>query len=133
MKQNKLKPLRPLFLLFIVFTGLFVAGKNLLAKWSISQDVVIAGNLLMLIITLVSYFILLRGLKSPNPHAFVRSVYGSFIIKFFVIAITAFIYIMISQKNVNKGGLIISMFIYLIYTFIEVSVLTKLLKLKKNA
>ena len=133
MKQNKLAPLRPLFLLFIVFTALFIAGKNWLAKWNINQDVVIIGNLLMLLITLVSYLILVRGLKSSNPHAFVRAVYGSFIIKFFVIAITAFVYIMIAQKNVSKGALIISMIIYLIYTFIEVSVLTKLLKQKKNA
>jgi ACR3 family arsenite efflux pump ArsB len=133
MKQNKLAPLRPLFLLFIAFTALFIAGKNWLAKWSINQDVVIIGNLLMLLITLVSYLILLRGLKSANPHAFVRAVYGSFIIKFFVIAITAFVYIMIAQKNVSKGALIVSMVIYLIYTFIEVSVLTKLLKQKKNA
>lgn len=133
MKQNKLAPLRPLFLLFIVFTALFIAGKNWLAKWNINQDVVIIGNLLMLLITLVSYLILLRGLKSANPHAFVRAVYGSFIIKFFVIAVTAFVYIMIAQKNVSKGALIVSMVIYLIYTFIEVSVLTKLLKQKKNA
>lgn len=133
MKQNKLAPLRPIFLLFIITTALFVSGKSLLARWNINQDVVIIGNLLMVVITIISYLVLFKGLQSANPHAFVRAVYGSFILKFFIIAITAFVYIVIAKKNVSKPGIIVSMFLYLIYTFIEVSVLIKLLKQKKNA
>lgn len=133
MKQNKLAPLRPVLVLFIVLTAFFLTGKNFLARWNIDPDVLSIGNLILVILTLVSYLFLSRGLNSSNPHSFVRAVYGSFILKFFVIALAAFIYIMIAKKDVNKPGLISCMFLYLIYTFIEVSVLTKLLKQKKNA
>lgn len=105
----------------------------MLLRWGFDPDVLIVGNLLVVIITLVSYLVLNRGMRSTNLHSFVRAIYGSFILKFFVIAITAFVYIMIAKKNVNKASLITCMFLYLIYTFIEVSVLTKMMKQKKNA
>jgi len=133
MKRNKLALLRPLLLLFILANGFFVLGRSQFNKWNAGQDVLIIGNLLLLVITLLSFLFIYRGLQSANPHSFIRAMYGSFIIKFFVIAIAAFVYIMITKKNVSKTGIIICMFLYLLYTFIEVSVLTKLLKQKKNA
>jgi hypothetical protein len=54
-------------------------------------------------------------------------------IKFFLIAIAAFVYIMVAKKNLNKPALITCMGLYLVYTFVEVSSLQKLLKQKKNA
>ena len=105
----------------------------MLARWNFDQDVLIIGNFLLLIVTLVSYLLLYRGLVSSNPQSFIRAMYGSFIVKFFIIALAAFVYIMIARKNVNKPALIFCMVLYLVYTFIEVSVLIKLLKQKKNA
>jgi ACR3 family arsenite efflux pump ArsB len=133
MKENKFKPLRPVLLLFVAFSAFFIAGKNMLARWEIDRDVLILGNVLLMLITVVSYSVLYRGLQSANPHAFVRAMYGSFIAKFFIIAAAAFIYIIVSREHVNKLALAACMFLYLLYTFIEVSVLTKLVKQKKNA
>ena len=133
MNKSSLKPIRPLLVFFVVLTGLFVAGKNMLEKWGLDQDVLILGNLLLFVVTLSSYLVTYKGLNSSNPQAFVRSMYGSFMIKFFIIAIAAFIYIRVTGKTVNKSALFTCMGLYLVYTFIEVSVLTKLLKEKKNA
>jgi ACR3 family arsenite efflux pump ArsB len=132
MKENRLAPLGPLFLLFSVFTGFFVGGKSMLVKWNAAQDVLIIGNILLLLITLCSYLLLYRGLQSANTQAFIRMIYTSFIVKFFIIIAAVFIYA-VSAKELNKAGIIICMFIYLIYTFVEVSALTKLLKRKTNA
>jgi len=133
MKQNKLAPLRPALLLFIILTALFVSAKSLLTRRNVDQDVLIVGNLLLMIVTLLSYLMLYRGMQSANPHAFVRAMYLSFIVKFFIIVLAAALYILIAQSKVNKPALIICLFLYLVYTFIEVSVLTKLMKQKKNA
>lgn len=133
MAKDKLAPLRPLFILFVLLSAFFVTGRSFLNKWHVDVDVLVIGNLVLLIVTLVSYLLLYRGLQSTNPQSFIRAMYGSFILKFFVIALTAFTYIMIARKNVNKPALIICMVLYLVYTFIEVSVLIKLLKKKKNA
>ena len=133
MKKNNWRSLRSLLLIFILLSGFFVAGKNMLIKWGVDGRVLIIGNLLIFLVTLLSFIITLKGLQSANPNAFIRSMYGSFIIKFFVIAIAAFLYIQVTGKEVNKPALFTCMGLYLVYTFIEVSVLTKLLKQKKNA
>lgn len=133
MKQNKLAPLRPIFILFVLLTAFFVSAKSMLIRRNVDTDVLIIGNLLLVIVTLLSYLLLYRGVQSVNPHAFVRAMYLSFIIKFFVIALSAALYILIAKSAVNKPGIIICLFLYLVYTFIEVSVLTKMMKQKKNA
>lgn len=132
-KANKLKPILPAIILFIVLNGFFVVGKNMLIKWGVDQSVLILGNVVLFLATLLSYWFSIRGFKSQNPHAVVRSVYGSFMVKFFICIIAAFAYIMYAKKGVNKPALITCMGLYLVYTFIEVSVLTKLSKQKKNA
>jgi hypothetical protein len=123
----------PLSLLFILLNGFFLAGKSLLDKYGIDQNVLIGGNLILFAATALSFYVSQRSLSSKNPNASVRSLYGSFMIKFFVIAIAAFAYIMAVKKNVNKPALLICMGLYIVYTFVEVSSLQKLLKQKKNA
>jgi small neutral amino acid transporter SnatA (MarC family) len=122
-----------MILVFILLNAFLIAGKNMLARWEIDQSVVIIGNLILFLVSLSSFLLTRKSLASPNPNSFMRAMYGSFIIKFFVCAIAAFVYIMMTKKNVNKPALITCMALYLVYTFIEVSSLTKLLKQKKNA
>lgn len=122
-----------MLLFFIIVNGVVVTGKSFLAKWNINQDVMIIGNLILLVVTIGSFFLISRSLNSSNPNSFVRAMYGSFMIKFFLIAGVAAVYILVTKKNVNKVGLIACVGLYFIYTFIEVAALTKLLKQKKNA
>jgi hypothetical protein len=131
--NHSLKFIRPLIILFIVFNAFFLTAKNLLLSWGVDREVLIAGNLLVFLTVLVSFFLLQKAIYSSNPQAFVRAMYGSFIIKFFVLALAAFIYIQVTKKNVNKQALFGSIGIYFIYTFIEISALMKLMKQKKNA
>jgi len=130
--QKKPRASFPLIIFFILLNAFFVSGKNLLVKWGVDQSVLILGNLLIFAVTIISFFIALRGIKSKNPNAFVRSVYGSFILKFFIFAIAAFVYTQMAGTNVNKTALFICMGLYLVYTFMEVSVLTKMLKRKAD-
>ena len=130
--KNRLKPFLPIILIFVALNGFFISGRTILTRWQADQDVLIMGNMLLFIITLLSFMLAQRGLKSSNPHAFVRAIYGSMMIKFFVCLAAAFIYIFAYRKNLNKPALFICMGLYLVYTFIEVAALTKLLKQQKN-
>ncbi|HEX6191498.1 MAG TPA: hypothetical protein VFZ42_04000 [Chitinophagaceae bacterium] len=133
MNKSTLAAIRPMIIVFIIISGFFITAQSLLAKWDADRDVLIAGNLLVFATALVSFILLKNGLTSSNPQAFIRAMYGSFIIKFFVIAVAAFIYIMLTKKNVNRPALFTCIGLYFLYTFIEISVLMKLLKQKKNA
>ena len=130
--RNK-KAFLPLALLFIILNGFFLSGKNMLQRWNTDQDVLIIGNLILFFITVISFLIAQRGLKNTNPHAFVRAITGGIMIKLFATIIAAFIYISIFKKQINKPALFACMGLYLVYTFIEVSVLNKQLKQKTNA
>jgi hypothetical protein len=133
MKKSSLQLLRPMILVFILVNAFLIAGKTMLAKWEADQAVLIGGHLLVFGMVFISFLLLQRSLASNNAQAFVRAMYGSFIIKFFVLAIAAFVYIQVTKKLVNKPALFACMGFYLVYTFLEINALMKLLKQKKNA
>lgn len=128
MNKKLLQPIRPMFIVFILVNALAVTSRSFLLKYNFSQEVLILGNLLLFMVMLVSYFITFRSLHSSNPQAFIRSMYGSFMIKFFFLAIAAFVYIMLVKKQVNKEGLAVCGLLYIFYTFIEIKALMNVLK-----
>lgn len=133
MNNKPLAFIRPLIFVFTFIMAFSITGKSWLEKNGVDQLVLIGGNLLLFVVSLTAFFITFKALKSANPQAFVRAMYGSFMIKFFLIAVAAFIYIMIAKKEVNKPALVICGGLYIIYTAIETRALMKLLKQKKNA
>lgn len=132
MQNNKLKAFIPIPLSFILLNAFFILGKNMLAGWGADYEVLIFGNLVLFVITMLSFWLGLRGLKNANSHAFVRSIYSGMMIKMFISIIAAFIYIATYKKELNKPAFFSLMGLYLVYTFIEVSGLTKMLKQKAN-
>lgn len=133
MTPNNWASLRPLIFVFLILNTFLIAGKSWLVKKGLDQDVLIAGNLLLFGVSLLSFILTRRSLRSDNPHVFVRAIYTSFIVKFFVLAAGAFIYISVAGAGVSKASLFSSMGLYAVYTFLEVSALLRLLKQKKNA
>jgi len=133
MDQNKKAPFFPLIIVFVIINALLITGKPWLAKKGIEQDVLIIGNLLIALVSVLSVVLTRRSFKSSNPHVFVRAVYSGFIIKFFVLAAAALVYIVVSGQNVSRPAIFSCMALYVIYSFIEVSALLRLLKQKKNA
>ena len=132
MTRNRWKGFLPVVLFFIFLNVFFILGKPLLDQWNADQDVLIYGNLVLFGVTVLSYLVLQKGLDHSNPNVFVRSVFGSFMIKFFICIIAALVYISIYKKNLNKASLFICMGLFLVYLFLEVSVFLKLLKKANN-
>lgn len=133
MNKSVFSSILPFIIVFSLVNAFCLTGNDWLQKKAISQEVIIAGNLLLALISIITFFMTHRSLRSENPQAFVRAMYGSFMLKFFVVAITAFVYIMSVKKDVNKPALIICAGLYIIYTAIEIRLLLKLLKQKKHA
>jgi hypothetical protein len=130
MTRPRLKGFLPLILLFVLLNAFFISGKHMLQKWNADQDVLIVGNALLFVVSIISFLLGRRAMNNPNPHAFVRSIYVSVMVKLFVCMIAAFVYISMHKSQLNKPALFICMGLYLIYTFMEVSGLMRLLKQK---
>ena len=133
MTENKFRPLLPVIVFFLAINVFTITTIGWPGRWKIDKDVITIGNLILFVATFLSYIFALRGLKSNNPHAFIRSVYVSIMVKFFICLLAALIYIIMYRANLNKPALFICMGLYLIYTSMEVMILTKKLKQKPNA
>ena len=106
--------------LFIGLAILFFILSTVTGNTTVDYRVLQTGNVLLFVVSYISLIMSSGAINQKNVQVFLRLVYGSFIMKFFVIAIGAFIYIAISKKNVSKPALFGCMGLYFIYTFIEV-------------
>lgn len=133
MNKQTLRLLVPLLVVFVIINALIIAGASWLAKEGIDREVLIIGNLVICAATVISLVVLLGGTTAGNPQRFVRSMYGSFLIRFFLILIAAFIYIMTAKKDVNKPALVICAGLYILYAGLEISSLLRSMKKNRNA
>jgi hypothetical protein len=133
MSSQSFKNFLPAIILFLVLNSGFLMMMKKLESWGFDYSVLMFGNIIVFGISFLSYWMAMKGLTTKNSHAFFRWVYGSVMLKLFLLAAVAFVYIMISKKEVNKPGLFFCMGLYVVYTFIEVSALMKVNKQKTNA
>jgi len=90
--------------------------------------VLLIGNSLLFGVTYVSFLLHIKGLRNPNPHVFVRTMYGSLLVKMLICLAAVMIYAMASGGMINRNGIIACFVLYLIYTVLEVRVLQQLYK-----
>jgi multisubunit Na+/H+ antiporter MnhE subunit len=122
----------PVLYLFLGLSALFLLLHWLLPGTAVDYRVLITGNLLLFLVGWISLRMNVKAMKHQNVQVFLRLVYSSFLLKFFVLAICAFIYIFLFKKQINKPGLFGCFGLYFIYTFLEVRSVMKQSK-KTNA
>ncbi|MBS1604505.1 MAG: hypothetical protein JST42_17710 [Bacteroidetes bacterium] len=122
----------PIWIIFIGASLLIWLGRGMLADWKTDPLVLAGGNILLFLVTLISYGLYSKALRSANVHAFVRVMYGSLLIKMLVCLIATFIYASVAGRGVNRNGVLGCFVLYILYTFFEVKILMGLSK-RKNA
>jgi hypothetical protein len=122
---------RPILLIFIGLSIVFILTSSALTARGIDYRVLLTGNLLLFGVTFASFLLYIKGLRNQNMHAFVRVMYGSLLVKFFVCGVAILIYAMVARLAVNRNGILGCFILYVLYTFLEVRILLQ--KSKKNA
>ncbi|MCX6316768.1 MAG: hypothetical protein NTW29_05730 [Bacteroidetes bacterium] len=133
MDTTNWRSLRSVLILFMVVNGLCFAGKAWLEKNGVSLPVLLGGNLLLAGVSVLAYLLMRKALRTNTGQAFVRAMYSGFMLRFFLVAIAAFVYIMVEKSKVNKPALIACAGLYILYTAIETRSLLHTLKQNKNA
>ena len=134
--ENKVvsRPFLPILWVFVVSCVLIVLGRSALADWKVDFRVLLGGNVLLFGVTTFSFYLYSKALRNNNPHAFVRMMYGSLIIKLFACLIATFIYASLVGRLVNRNGIFGCFGFYILYTWLEVRVLMQMSKKSpKNA
>ena len=128
--MNLRKALRPIWLLFIVVNFIGLVFYKQLKTAGIDADVLITGNIFVFNLTIVSFYMLNRGLNAKTTFNFMSAVYGSFLMKLVVGAGAVVLYVLYAGEQKNLPAVFASMFLYLFYTFLEIKGLLELLKQK---
>lgn len=128
-----LRRLLPLIILFLVITIAVFLFDAYFMSMGFDTSFLYLANLLLFILSLTAFLIQVRGIKSANTNAFIRGIYGSLILKIFVVLIVVFAYVFITKGKINKPSLFTSMALYLVYTFAEVKLLLKKTRNSRNA
>ncbi|HRH60906.1 MAG TPA: hypothetical protein PL045_10075 [Chitinophagaceae bacterium] len=118
--KKPFKYLVPVFVLFIIINSACLTLRQWLAAKNINADIVLIGNLIIFLLTLLTFFMQASAAKKSNPNVFVRSVMGSSFIKIVVIAGAAITYLISAGENRSVYAVVLCMLLYLAYTFIEV-------------
>lgn len=126
------KSLVPLVVIFLVVGGLILIFRDSLQAYGCDWQVLSGGNLFIYLVTVASMHLLSKGLHAEKTQVFLRNAYSGIMFKLFACAGAAFIYILIAGKDLNKPALFGSMALYLVYTFVELSVIVKQSNAKKN-
>ena len=89
MRKN-LGSIIPLVILFTLISGLLVAFSSALQSKGFNIDVLIYSNIILIAISLISYFMQAKALQNKNPNVFIRSVMGGMMLKMFICVIAVF-------------------------------------------
>ncbi len=123
----------PLLLLFAFLTAIVVVFKPFLESRGFDIKFLIIANSLLFALSLLGFFIQVRGLSSANTNAFMRGIYGALLMKLFIIAMAVLVYVFLTKGKVNKPSLFTCMGLYFLYAAIEVKQLIKILRKKPDA
>lgn len=120
-----LKKLLPLIYIFVGLLLVFLFLQSLLGNLPVNFTVLQVANILLFLVCIISAELGIRAIGHKNVQVFLRNVYGSFLIKFFILVAAAMIYIFIYKAKLNKPALFGSIGMYFLYTFAEVRLVLK--------
>ncbi|OYU54551.1 MAG: hypothetical protein CFE25_14700 [Chitinophagaceae bacterium BSSC1] len=121
MNNNK-KAFLPFVLVFVSINLIALGFEGLMKSMHIDKWVVVGANCLLFLISLYNVYQHLKVVQQNNPHAMVRGVMGSTVLKLFVLGTAAFLYLYNAGEQKNINGLFIGMGLYLLYTWMDVRV-----------
>ncbi|MEI6585052.1 MAG: hypothetical protein WCL56_03155 [Sediminibacterium sp.] len=120
--QQKHKIFIPISIVFVMVTIVSLVFSSQLNAFKIDQLVVIGANTLLFVFSLYNVAQHNKAMQQTNPHAMIRGVMGSVILKLFVLGTAAFVYLYNAGENKNINGLFIGMALYLLYTWLDVRI-----------
>ena len=132
-RLKKYRMALPLLILFLLVTAFCAGGSSQLVKWGVDSKVLAAGNLLLFAVSFFSFILYQRAMLHSTTMGFLRNTYGGLFLKLLVCAIAVAAYVLSNREHVNKPAIYICVFLYLLYTLLEMRSLLQWNKTRRNA
>ncbi|HEX9514235.1 MAG TPA: hypothetical protein VF939_27270 [Puia sp.] len=128
------RPFLPIVIIFIVSSLFFLAARQWLAARNMDYIVLLSGNGILFLATALSFYLYSKALRNANVQVFLRMLYASLLIKMVFSLAATLLYLFLAGAAVSKSAIIGCFSLYVLYTYVEVKVLMRLIrKLPKNA
>lgn len=115
----KIKHLLPVLFVFVIVNGVLLSAHSLLVEQYVKYEFVMSVNLMLLMMALFN-FNRIRKVDTKNPRAMVNSVMVGSLFKMLVFAGAALFYATQKKAPVGIPTLLVSMALYLVYTWLEI-------------
>lgn len=122
----------PLLLLFAIVMMIVIVFNSALQAAGFDIPFLYIANTILFVLSFSGFLLQLKGLRSANSNAFIRGVYGSLLLKIFIVLIAVFAYVFVTHGKINKPSLFTSMALYIVYMCVEVAQLMKIARKKTN-
>ncbi len=132
-KPNFLTQILPFILILILVNSILTVFREKLEVQNFDVTFIVVGNLLLFSLTVLGFWIQTKGASSANVNAFLRGIYSSLLMKMLVVVGALFIYIAIVGGSINQNAVFTCMGLYILYTAVEVIILTKIVRKKPDA
>ncbi len=120
------KAILPLFILFIVIDAFILYSHSYFTTTLIDLMAIFVCNCLLFVLSVLSLVMHEKAINQKNANAMVTSVMGATLLKLLVLASAAFIYLFLKKSANVTYTLFIVMFMYIIYTALEVRTALKM-------
>ncbi len=119
-----IKKMIPIFILFVFINSLCFVGRELDLAIGVNYYFILTVNTMLLFMAVVSHY-RIKNMDKNNANAMVRSVMLGTLLKLGVFSIAALVYAKTQNTKVGIPTLLISMGLYLLYTWFEIKWSTK--------
>jgi heme/copper-type cytochrome/quinol oxidase subunit 3 len=114
-----IKRMIPIFILFVFINSLCFLGKELEVSVGVNYNFILVVNTMLLFMSILNHY-RINKMDKNNANAMVRSVMLGTLLKMGFFAIAALVYAKTQTTKVGIPTLLISMGLYLFYTWLEI-------------
>jgi hypothetical protein len=115
----------PLFFLFVIVNSIVLWYDRELDVRKIDSMVVFASNCLLFLLSVLSLAMHTRPTDKKNANAAIHGVLAATLLKMIVLVSATMAYLFFAGAKRSVNAIFVGMFLYAIYTFIEVSIASK--------
>ncbi|PUZ24552.1 hypothetical protein GA0116948_105187 [Chitinophaga costaii] len=108
-----------LVLVCLLITGVLFFGKSWLLANGLHFSILLLGNILLALISALSFYMTRKGKESNNSNLFVRMVMGAMLLKMMCMLLGVLLYVLAYRPFISKPTIFILLGMYIVYTVVE--------------
>lgn len=113
-------------ILCLTVTAVLFSMKTALVAYDINA--LLGANIILAVLSIISYIMIQRKMKQERAQAFVNGVYSASLLRLMICLGSVFVYAYSTRAHLHKPSVFAMMGLYVLYTLVETLVMSKIVK-----